>query len=175
MDSAPNVDAAADVTTDAAPLDGAGSDATSETGVDAGPPDTALAPDAASILCPGGPALVNDCMQCPGKNTRCPASNTCVNDCHNNQCAGAPIQCFSCDGANKPVTSSCEPTGAAPCAAVVPRCTCAGGDQNLCAGRYQTCVGNQCLSCGEPATNGVNCKGGSSCSTGNGSDQFSCP
>jgi hypothetical protein len=168
------LDAAADATADGTADGAGGSDATVETGVDAGA-DTAPTPDAASITCTGGPPLVNDCLQCSGKPTRCPATNTCVSDCHNGGCAGAPIQCFSCDGSNRPTTSACAPTGAAACAGFLPRCMCPAGDRTLCAGRYQTCgVGDICLSCGEAATNGNNCKGGNSCDTGGGSDQFTC-
>ena len=174
-ENASGFDAATDATNDGA-VDGAGSgsDATAETGVDAGP-DTAPTPDAASIACPGGPTFVNDCLQCAGKPTYCPASNTCVNDCHNGGCAGAPIQCYSCDGSNRPITSSCVPAGAAACAGFLPRCTCAGGDQTLCPGRYQTCgAGNLCLSCGEAATSGNNCSGGNNCDVGSGSNQYKC-
>ena len=172
-ESEPSLDAAADTTSDAT-VDGAGADVAAEAAVDAGA-DTAPTPDAASIVCPGGPPFVNDCLQCPGKPTLCPASNTCVNDCHNGGCTGLPIQCFSCDGSNKPVTSSCVAAGATACAAFLPRCTCAAGDQTLCAGRYQTCgAGNVCLSCGEATTSGSNCSGGNNCDVGSGSNQYKC-
>lgn len=159
--SAPSPDAAvpsldAGVVPDA---DGAG-DATAP--ADAHPP--------CAMTCNG--QCVTTCAGCSAGGALCAATGECgdCSRCTDNGVA-RPVACYSCDANRQNPVGTCEPNDRnAYCLndqypSGRRHCACGNYDVSLCPGNDQECIDDGqgvavCVTCGEPGTDGIDCKVG---------------
>ncbi len=151
--------------------DAGANDAARESAVADATPDTGL--DAATLNC-GAPALVNSCLDCPGKILRCGTNcvANCVDGCGG--VTGSPVECIACNAAGVPDVATCE-SGLTPggCQSGHQRCPCTGGVAE-CPGDNQVCNSGACVGCGEAMTDGVDCKGAGTCDNKFNSLRYTC-
>ena len=133
--------------------------------------------DAADASADAGCTDPLTCLRCSAGTMYCPGSSSCVSDCKAS-CATEQIGCIACSTADVPSVATCvTPAQATSCInGANLRCTCAAGVVTLCPGSHQVCVSNQCLACGETATDGLNCAAGKQCDAidSNAADRYKC-
>jgi hypothetical protein len=151
----------------------AGADADGQTPADAAPVDAPIdVGPCDGVVCNGACLDASTCVSCDGSPLLCASSGACGASC--DSCEGRPIQCFNCDSNRQNPVGTCELDDAgAYCLAKnnYPgyHCACANkNNPNECPGTTQTCAQLDiftvaCLTCGEPGTDGLACRGGGAC------------
>jgi hypothetical protein len=110
---------------------------------------------AGNYLCTtaAGSYCLGTCSICPTTHTACESNSTCVSSC---SACGDKNECYRGLFGNE---EHCVSTGSA-CTGITGTHTyCGPGlfDTVDCPGNDQVCVGNQCLTCGEPGTDTMKC------------------
>ena len=136
---------------DGSNTDAAG-DAAVDTGADTGPSVT--------YNCTGVGPVAHCASDCPTATFECGGS--CVATCAG--CSAGVYACDACNADGGLAVLRCEPEDASAfgeCLAGFSRCPCPS-DQGNCFSNNDTCVGNLCYECGDPAVNttGLDCKVG---------------
>jgi hypothetical protein len=140
--------------------------------VEAGPPVDAG--PCLGVACNGGClADASDCRGCTGSPLFCAATRACGASCAG--CGGNRIECFDCDSNRQNPVGTCQPFDAGSYCIMGSNypnlhCGCANkNDPTPCPGETQVCgdiapFTIACMTCGEPGTDGLACRGGGACS-----------
>jgi hypothetical protein len=109
----------------------------------------------------------------------CAEAGACVDRCKTS-CGEAQVECVGCKstGQGGVAIAICVTPDSGGCtSASISRCTCPMGRAD-CPGARQVCsASGQCLGCGEPGSDNLECKGGKRCDddgTGNPLDNYTC-